>query len=53
MIEVSFAEVKHQLTQQKHKHVEKEGTITNLNDTSSRTFVIAALELQEAQKAVT
>ena len=49
MIEVSFAEVKRQLTQQEHERVKKEGTMTDLNGPSPGTFVIAALELQEAQ----
>ena len=42
-------EVKHQLAQQEHKHLEKEGIIADLNDASPGTFVITALELQETQ----
>jgi hypothetical protein len=48
-IEVTFAEVKRQLSQQEHERVEKEGAMSDLDEASPGTFVVAALELQEAQ----
>jgi hypothetical protein len=37
------------LTQQEHEHVEMEGTMAGLDDASPGTFIVATLELQEAQ----
>jgi hypothetical protein len=37
------------LSQEEHERVEKEGTTADLDDASPSTFVIAALELEEAQ----
>jgi hypothetical protein len=49
MLEITFAEVKHQLSQEEHECVEKEGTTVDLDDVSPSTFVVVALELEEAQ----
>lgn len=49
IIEITFAEVKRQLSQQEHERVEKEGTMAELDDASPGTFIVAALELEEAQ----
>ena len=44
-----FAEVKCQLSQEEHECIEKEGTMQDLDDACPSTFIIAALELEEAQ----
>jgi hypothetical protein len=49
MLEITFAEVKHQLSQEEHERVEKEGATVDLDDASPSTFVVVALELEEAQ----
>jgi hypothetical protein len=50
-IEITFAEVKRQLSQEEHERVEKEGTAVtvDLDDASPSTFIVATLELEEAQ----
>jgi hypothetical protein len=37
------------LSQQEHERVEKEGNMEDLDDASPSMFVVAALELEEAQ----
>jgi hypothetical protein len=48
-IEITFAEVKRQLSQEEHERVVREGTTVDLDDASISTFIVAALELEEAQ----
>jgi hypothetical protein len=49
VVEITFAEVRRQLSQEEHERVEKEGTTVDLEDASPSTFVVAALELEEVQ----
>jgi hypothetical protein len=37
------------LSQEEHERIEKEGTMVDLDDASASTFVVATLELEEAQ----
>jgi hypothetical protein len=51
-IEVTFAEVKCQLSQKEHKQVERSGTAMNTEDASPSTFVVEGLELKEIQYVI-
>ena len=51
-IEVTFAEVKRQLSQEEHEQVENGGAIMNIDDGSPSTFVVEGLELEEIQYVV-
>jgi hypothetical protein len=48
-LEVMFAEVKHQFSQEEHEQVEKDETFY-VDDVSPSEFVIMALELEETQQ---
>ena len=48
-IEVTLAEVKHQLSQEEHEQVEKGEAIMNIDDGSPSAFVVEGLELEETQ----
>jgi hypothetical protein len=37
------------LSEEEHERVAKEGTMADLDDASPSTFIVAALELEEAQ----
>jgi hypothetical protein len=49
IIEVTFAQVKHQLSQEEHEKVVKGKECTDLDDITPSAFIIAALELEETQ----
>lgn len=51
-IEVTFAEVKRQLSQEEHEQVERSGTAMNTEDASPSTFVVEGLELEEIQYVI-
>ena len=51
-IEVTFAEVKHQLLQEEHEQVENGQTVMNLDDGSPSAFIVEGLELEETQCVV-
>ena len=48
-IEVTFAEVKCQLSQEEYEQVEKGEAIMNIDDRSPNTYVVEGLELEEMQ----
>ena len=48
-IGVTFAEVKHQLSQEEYEQVEKGETIMGMDDGSPSAFVVEGLELEETQ----
>ena len=47
--EVTFAQVKYQLSREEHEQVEKGEIYLNIGDMSPSAFVVAALELEENQ----
>lgn len=51
-IGVTFAEVKHQLSQKEHKQVEKGEAVMNIDNRSPSAFVVEGLELEETQCVV-
>jgi hypothetical protein len=50
--EVTFAEVKRQLSQEEHERVEKGETNMNIDDGSPSAFVVDGLDLEETQCVV-
>lgn len=51
-IEVTFAEVKRQLSREEHEQVEKGEMMASLDDGSPSSFVVEGLELEETQCVV-
>ena len=50
--EVTFAEVKRQLSQEEHERVKKGEVIMNIDDGSPSAFIVDGLELEDTQCVV-